>query len=190
MRSSQNAVNEPLSEAPSRTLQTSSRACTVDQYFSVRFAWLATAMTDEIYCATCGATILARTAGQCSGLCMPCFKSSHNGRTPSQLRFIRARGDEGIERLWANHRSRRFPAGLGGKDVAGVCVVLLDSSAAGCISTYLSSGSLDAERVRILKECRRQLSVVIPVLQSGQATYFEELSRLIDSVLSKVERAG
>jgi len=147
-------------------------------------------MTDEIHCATCGATILARTADQCGGVCMPCFKSSHNGRTPSQLRFIRARGDEAIERLWANFSTSRFPAGLGGKDVAGVCVVLLDSNAAGCISTYLSNGSLDAERVRILKGCQRQLALVIFALQPGQAAYFEKLSRLIDSVLSKVERAG
>jgi hypothetical protein len=79
-------------------------------------------VTAKFYCTRCGATILEKTAEQCVGACMPCFKSLHNGRTPHQLRSIRERGDEAIEELWASFQTSRFPSGLGGEEVSGICI--------------------------------------------------------------------
>ncbi|WP_392972479.1 hypothetical protein [Streptomyces sp. LN245] len=45
-----------------------------------------------------------------------------------------------MNRLWQEHLDAAFPAGLRGAEPAGIDVVLLDATAAGCVSTWLSDG--------------------------------------------------
>ena len=87
--------------------------------------------------------------------------------------------------LWEEHQRAVFPPGLTGRAIEGVDLVLLDSAAAGCISSYFASGGrLDATRVEVLTQCVADLMRVIPQVNGEARTYFERLRTLADSVLS------
>lgn len=49
-------------------------------------------------------------------------------------------------------------------DVAGVDMIMLDANIAGCVSSLLSTGSLDQRRQAILEWSIRNLHSVLPLL--------------------------
>lgn len=73
---------------------------------------------------------------------------------------------------------RPFPRGWAGRDVAGVCLVMANSTVAGCVSTWLSrDGELDDERWDRLSEALEHLDRVVPVLSAEPhaGRYFKEI---------------
>ena len=94
-----------------------------------------------------------------------------------------------IKAMWDEWRSLPFPEEYAGKDVEGICVTSLDSHAAGCVDTFISrKGSLDAGRVSVLEECRKELGVVLHGLDGDARRYFEGLLRISEKVLSEARR--
>ena len=92
-----------------------------------------------------------------------------------------------VRGMWEEWKSIPFPAGYGGVEVAGVCVTMLDSNAAGCIHTFiLNKGRLDDGRISILSKCRRELEIVIPNLGDEARVYFKNLLMMAERVLQLV----
>lgn len=87
-----------------------------------------------------------------------------------------------LEHLWDEHLSTSFPRGLGGVEIAGVDLCLLDGDAAGCIGTFLARGGLDPMRRKALDACAKELDVVIPQLSGDARRYFERLKSMTDLV--------
>ena len=81
--------------------------------------------------------------------------------------------------------SRPFPRGLAGEEVDGECLASLDTFAAGCIDTFLSSRthSLDSRRLKVLTDCAQRLSRVCPQLPDEHRVYFDTLREISERVL-------
>jgi hypothetical protein len=95
-----------------------------------------------------------------------------------------------IEVLWREHCSARFPDGLAGQEIAGICVALLDTLAAGCIQSFLDSGrKLDDEKLAVLDSCGRDLAAVVPSLTGEARAYFIRLEKLSSMTLDAVRNA-
>jgi hypothetical protein len=91
---------------------------------------------------------------------------------------------EAVPALWEEHLRGTFPRGSAGEEVDGVDLVLLDSLAAGCVSSYLAAGGrLDPEHRAVLETCATDLSRVVPKLRGQARAYFERLRVLSDAVL-------
>jgi hypothetical protein len=87
-------------------------------------------------------------------------------------------GLDDLRRFWEEHRKRPFPPSLLSKSVNGRDLVLLDSGMAGCISTFLSRGSLDAWRACLLGMDYHDVAGIVTVLHRDGAVYFEWLRRM------------
>ena len=103
---------------------------------------------------------------------------------------------EAIDELWQQHQAARFPPDMGGREVAGVCVTMLDADIAGCVSSFVGRrptdprrGSLDQQRIRILRSRRSELDRVIPNLPPDARPYFERVAELADKVLEALAAA-
>ncbi|CAK7283688.1 hypothetical protein [Streptomyces misionensis] len=85
-----------------------------------------------------------------------------------------------VSRLWEEHRRAVFPADARGAEPAGIDLVLLDATVAGCVSGWLDGGgSLDAERGRILRDAVTDLGRVLPEITGADGSrYFRHLRRL------------
>jgi hypothetical protein len=96
-----------------------------------------------------------------------------------------------VETLWRDHCAVPFPKGLAGEEIAGICLVSLDTFAAGCIQTFLGyAGKLDDERLAVLDSCSRELAVVVPQLNGEGKDYFSRLEKLMRLVLETVRDRG
>lgn len=87
-----------------------------------------------------------------------------------------------IEELWHEHEAARFPAECRLRSVDDIDLVMLDSNTAGCVSTFVSRGTLDSWRLAVLGLCYRDLAVVVRNLLGESEVYFarlEELARLV-----------
>ncbi len=88
-----------------------------------------------------------------------------------------------IAEFWKIQSASPFPPGCRGQEVAGVDLVLLDSTIAGCVSTYLNSkGCFDLWYTAILGLCYRDVTIVASKLEGEAQGYFgrwEELIRLV-----------
>ena len=72
------------------------------------------------------------------------------------------------------------------EDFDGEDLILIDSSAAGCISTFLDSGgthSLDAKRLQVLGHYAHTLSRICPQLPNEHRAYFDALRELSERVM-------
>ncbi len=91
------------------------------------------------------------------------------------------------ETMWNEWKAIPFPSDYSGKDVENICVVSLDSYTAGCIDTFICrKGSLDAERISILKKCQKDLEIVTNKLEGNAKLYFEQLLQMAQKVLATV----
>ncbi len=89
-----------------------------------------------------------------------------------------------IEQMWQQLRLLRFPRGYGGKEVSGVCLVSVDTFAAGCIDTFMRCrGRLDADRIRSLQGCVEDIETAVPMLQGEAKVYYELLLNVSRKVL-------
>ncbi len=96
-----------------------------------------------------------------------------------------------IETLWQAHLKSRYPAGCSPGPLGSIDLNLLDSTTAGCISTFLHRRrTLDVRRTAILGLCYYDLSIALPVLTGDARTYFERLGLLAQMVLKSVAGSG
>jgi hypothetical protein len=97
----------------------------------------------------------------------------------------RAAADE-VALLWAEHVASAFPDDLRWLDApSGESVAALDVYMAGCITVYLSAGTLAPESLTALRDCAEQLGRT-PQLSEG-ADYAGRLLRmalLIDAIVA------
>ena len=91
-----------------------------------------------------------------------------------------------LNKLWVQHEVAPFPAVGYGLEVAGHDVVTLDSTTAGCISTFLESCTLDQGRRSILGLCYRDLALVVPQIEGDAREYFERLHKMAGLVLETI----
>lgn len=101
-----------------------------------------------------------------------------------------------LEELWNRFKHRPFPEGYAGKEIRGVCLVLLDTMSAGCLDVFYGQKPsvsrkprLDRERLNILKGCHEDLHKVIPFLKDEILDYFKDLNALIDGALKNAKIA-
>jgi hypothetical protein len=96
-----------------------------------------------------------------------------------------------IQELWKEQMSRPFPRSLAGKEIADWDLVLLDSSAAGCISTFLGTTvaqSLDTKRLQVLEDCAQSLSRICPQLPAEHRVYFDTLREISERIVRYCRR--
>ncbi len=91
-----------------------------------------------------------------------------------------------FERLWSEHQAAPFPKASRCREVAGHDLIALDYTAAGCISTFLGRGSLDAWRLAVLGLCYHGLDLVVAQLDGEERAYFGRLEELAGLVLEAV----
>ncbi len=91
-----------------------------------------------------------------------------------------------VNQLWRQHAAAPFPTVARGLEVAGHDLVSLDSATAGCISTFLDSGTLDKRRLSILGLCYQNLALVIPDLEGEGRAYFDRLHKMAGLVLETI----
>jgi hypothetical protein len=94
---------------------------------------------------------------------------------------------EVLRELWKQHLDEKFPRGLGGEEIDGIDLALLDTYTAGCVDGFLA-GRLDADRLAILEKCSRELQAVCPKLSGLGRTYFERLRDVASLSLSEVKK--
>lgn len=82
--------------------------------------------------------------------------------------------------LWRAHMAAPFPPGLRGAERAGIDMVLLDASIAGCVSSWLNrAGSPDTRRLKIADRCVLDLDLALPLLTDAEEIeYFRRLRRM------------
>ena len=91
-----------------------------------------------------------------------------------------------IQQLWKEHMSTPFPSDLAGEEFAGHDLVLLDSTAAGCISTFLErrgEQSLDTQRLVVLCNCAESLTGICPQLPDEHRIYFDALRDISERIV-------
>jgi hypothetical protein len=86
---------------------------------------------------------------------------------------------------WERFVMRPFPRRLAGQDVAGIEPALLDTEAAGCVSTFVARGALDPRTRDIAAACAADLRRLVAALEGEPADYFAELLALTEAVLTK-----
>ncbi|MGJ8653742.1 MAG: hypothetical protein ACSHX8_10750 [Opitutaceae bacterium] len=82
-----------------------------------------------------------------------------------------------LNQQWNEFMTLEFPENLAGKEIDGICITLLDSSLAGCISSALGSNLTEGEE-GILKSCLNNLESVYPKMDTQGKEYFSLLRTL------------
>ena len=80
---------------------------------------------------------------------------------------------------WEVFRQHPFPAERSDAVVEGVCLVSLDSAAAGCIESLVDGGVLGPRELAVLMKCQQELAAAMPKLDAQARPYFEELAWLV-----------
>jgi len=92
-----------------------------------------------------------------------------------------------IESRWLKHKETPFPDGCVELDPAGVCLTSTDTFIAGCITTFLNLGTLDDDRIRVLKRCVVDLNKALPKTDGDIFEYFNELKSIAEQVINNTE---
>lgn len=81
-----------------------------------------------------------------------------------------------LTRLWDEFRAMRFPPGFYQREPEGECMVMMDSTLAGCIASALD-GPLDDRRRDILRARTGVLGKILPSIADDEyaAKYFAHL---------------
>jgi hypothetical protein len=87
-----------------------------------------------------------------------------------------------IRRLWAEHMAAGFPSRARGLDVAGVDLVLLDSSAAGIIQSAAAGQALMPHQAIAIAPTLEALRTVVPLLGGDMKPYFSRLLVALQAV--------
>ncbi|MEV5162827.1 hypothetical protein [Streptomyces sp. NPDC053728] len=83
---------------------------------------------------------------------------------------------EKLSRLWEDFRKLPFPADFYSREPAGECMVSMDASLAGCISSAMN-GRLDEARHEVLHGRIVRLREILPLIQDDEnaSSYFTHL---------------
>lgn len=93
-----------------------------------------------------------------------------------------------LQQKWIMFQDTAFPKSYAGKEIDGIQLGQLDAEAAGCIHFFVTSGSLDSERIAVLTSCQKDLSRVVDRLEGEAKSYFLLLKQLSEDVLAKVQK--
>jgi hypothetical protein len=86
--------------------------------------------------------------------------------------------------LWVAHRKIPFPADARGAEVEGVDLVLLDSLAAGCISSIVEQVEQgDSAKLSLLAELAQKIRTVSAHLDGETGRYFARLEKVVEAAL-------
>ena len=92
-----------------------------------------------------------------------------------------------IENSWKEFCGKPFPD-VGDGEVEDVDLIYLDSTAAGCIDTFVRNrGKIDADRIGLLKKAEQDLIELGRHLDGAPAVHFGQLHRLTRAVLEHTE---
>ncbi len=69
------------------------------------------------------------------------------------------------------------------KDLNDICIVSLDTIAAGCIHAYAQNGNLDRNRFQVLNSCLNDLDSVLPELDDYSKEYFLVLKEICVGII-------
>ncbi|HXH71825.1 MAG TPA: hypothetical protein VNI58_03310 [Mariprofundaceae bacterium] len=93
-----------------------------------------------------------------------------------------------ITELWDQFRNAPFPRELGGEEIDGVELVLLDADAAAVVSTFIGkSGKISEQQIQLLEGYVKDASQVLPKLNGEGMHYFALLLKLCDLVLNQAK---
>jgi hypothetical protein len=90
-----------------------------------------------------------------------------------------------IEKSWNEFRAKPFPEDYAGVEIESICLASLDTFSAGCIDTFIDRDHLDRQQLSVLKDCTKDLNVVVKYLDGEAKDYFEHLRSLAKQVLSR-----
>jgi hypothetical protein len=77
--------------------------------------------------------------------------------------------------LWQAHRDAGWPKLSSSNEGE---LMTLDTVISGCVTYFLDSEGLDAQRVEILKSCLTDLDGLLPDIEDQASPYFERLRQL------------
>ena len=87
-----------------------------------------------------------------------------------------------LNALWVAHQQMPFPAAARGVELKGIDLVLLDSLAAGCISSLVDpAGQPDPEKLSLLAELSKQIQAVTVQLDGEVRHYFAHLGGVAEA---------
>ena len=86
-----------------------------------------------------------------------------------------------VSRKWKEFENIPFPSEIAGNEINDICVVSIDSSAAGIISSF--DGTLSKDREKILVSCLKELNQILPELNGNAEIYFQKLKEICIDVL-------
>ena len=93
---------------------------------------------------------------------------------------------DNLNKKWLEFCNLPFPDDAGLEEIKGVDLLLLDSSSAGCIDTYISDTVIsNNECLDILNDAVNSLRIVLPILEGSTREYFEALLSIILDILKK-----
>ena len=91
-----------------------------------------------------------------------------------------------LRREWDELKNRPFPRSGFASDDQRVELASADSFAAGCIVSFIDTGSLDNARIAVLKGCLSDIERELPALSAAAKDYFERFSRIGKSIISQL----
>lgn len=91
-----------------------------------------------------------------------------------------------LGQLWQEHERAPFPEWLGGEEINGVDLVMIDADIAGCIASCVDAPrNLDPARREALVQCRADLDRVLPHLtDTDDGAYLARLADMADIALA------
>ena len=90
---------------------------------------------------------------------------------------------EKIKKMWIDFVKMQFPNDYAGVHINNICVTSLDTYAAGCIDTYITSGILDNNMKKILLDCLIDLQSILPNLEGYSKDYFTKLKLVCEEIM-------
>jgi len=90
-----------------------------------------------------------------------------------------------IQEEWKRFLEKPFPKESSTQDPHEICLLSVDTAAAGCLSSFASNGELDKNRIDVLKSCTEDIQSALPELNGYTKDYFSNLKELCVSVLKE-----
>ena len=91
---------------------------------------------------------------------------------------------EVVRQSWEAHQAMSFPAGMGGTEVNGIDLVMLDADIAGLVISHLGHAPVDR---RLLAQLVADAGSVLPALSGEAAEYFGLLRTLALTVQGELD---
>lgn len=88
-----------------------------------------------------------------------------------------------IYRLWVTHREKLFPDSCRGETSRGIDLDTLRQNFFGCVSSFLTRGSLTSEQKEYLYACDDELGIVTLELQGYEGFYFRQMKSLTSAII-------